>query len=187
MTETAASPPTRATTLIGIAIPTLRELRAGTLSSSAANAGGIDGVDALRAAGYAGGEAVYDAFEQWLAEEQEAGAANRAAPELTLQEFGEQTARYFHAAGWGRVDFNATHEEGVASLTMDQCWEADADGSEPTPSCHVTTGMLAAFFGRLAGYPVSVMEIECCSSGADRCRFLLGNSEVMAFKWEQLR
>jgi len=188
MTETPSSPPTRATTLIGIAIPTLRELRAGTLSGNAVSAGvGTDGVDALRAAGYAGGEAVYDAFEQWLAEGQGAGATNRVAPELTLPEFGEQAARYFHAAGWGRVDFNATREEGVASLTMDQCWEADAEGSEPAPSCHVTTGMLAAFFGRLAGYPVSVMEIECCSSGAARCRFLLGNSEVMAFKWEQLR
>jgi len=188
MTETAANPPTRAITLIGIAIPTLRELRAGTLSSHAAGPGSeTNGVDALRAAGYAGGDAVYDAFEQWLAEGQGSGAPNRAAPELTLQEFGEQAARYFHAAGWGRVEFNAAHEEGVASLTMDQCWEADTGRSEPAPSCHVTTGMLAAFFGRLAGYPVSVMEIECCSSGAERCRFLLGNAEVMAFKWEQLR
>jgi hypothetical protein len=31
------------------------------------------------------------------------------------------------------------------------------------------------------------METECRSANADRCRFLLGNSEVMAYKWEELR
>lgn len=171
--------------LIGIAIPTLKELRAGTLS---AHAESPDGVDALRAAGYAGGDAVYDAFEQWLAE---AGAAsnpaNRSALDLSLPEFGERAAQYFQAAGWGQVQFDTDHEQGVASLTMEHCWEADSGRGESAPSCHVTTGMLAAFFGRLAGYPVSVMEIDCCSTGAEKCRFLFGNSEVMAFKWEQLR
>jgi hypothetical protein len=48
-------------------------------------------------------------------------------------------------------------------------------------------GMLASFFGKLAGYPVSVMETECRSAGGDQCRFLLGNSEVMAYRWEKLR
>ena len=190
MAETAARPASRATQLIGIAIPTLRELRAALLARLAAGPGGdAGGVDALRAAGYAGGEAVYDAFEQWLAEEEGTAANNvsRIAPELTLPEFGERAARYFRAAGWGRVEFHAEQEQGVAKLTMEHCWEADASGAASAPSCHVTTGMLAAFFGRLAGYPVSVMETECCSAGADRCRFLLGNSEVMAFKWEQMR
>jgi len=186
MAESAANPATRATMLIGIAIPTLRELRAGLL---AAHGGGPDGVDALRAAGYSGGDTVYDAFEQWLAEgaNADSNSTNRSAGELTLQEFGDKAARYFHAAGWGLVDFNPEHEDGVASLAMEHCWESDSAGGESAPSCHVTTGMLAAFFGRLAGYPVSVMEIECCSTGAERCRFLLGNADVMAFKWEQLR
>ena len=190
MAETAARPASRATQLIGIAIPTLRELRAAMLSCLAAGPGGdADGVNALRAAGYAGGEAVYDAFEQWLAEEESpaANAVSRTAPELTLQEFGERAARYFHAAGWGLVEFDSEQEEGVATLAMGHCWEADSAAPETAPSCHMTTGMLAAFFGRLAGYPVSVMETECCSAGAERCRFLLGNTEVMAFKWEQLR
>lgn len=189
MTDTAPNPAIRATHLIGIAIPTLRELRAATLFSNARGPDeNTDGVDALRVAGYAGGDAVYDAFEQWLAEESTApGSAGRTAPDLTLQEFGEQAARYFHAAGWGSVEFNAEHDEGVASLWVEHCWEADPQQPESAPSCHVTTGMLASFFGRLAGYPVSVMEIECSSSGAERCRFLLGNSEVMAHKWEQLR
>jgi predicted hydrocarbon binding protein len=190
MAETAARPASRATQLIGIAIPTLRELRAVMLSCLAAVPGGdAEGVDALQAAGYAGGEAVYDAFEQWLTEEESpaANAVSPTAPELTLQEFGERAARYFQAAGWGLVEFDFDQGEGVATLAMGHCWEADSAAPETAPSCHITTGMLAAFFGRLAGYPVSVMETECCSAGAERCRFLLGNSEVMAFKWEELR
>ena len=173
--------------LIGMAIPTLRELRGATLAClSSGPAGEADAVDALREAGYAGGQAVYDAFAQWLAED--GGGTDSASPsDLTLEEFGERASRYFGAAGWGRVEFDSHREEGVASLAMESCWEANRDAGDEQPSCHVTTGMLAAFFGRLAGYPVAVMEAECCSAGAEKCRFLLGNSEVMTFKWEQLR
>jgi len=187
MAESAASQ------LIGIAIPTLRELRAATLASlSAGPSGEADAVGALREAGYAGGEAIYEAFEQWLGEA-ESGASSadrRSAPDLTVEEFGQQAVGYFRAAGWGLVQFDSQEEDGVARLTIENCWEADsggAAGGHSTPSCHVTTGMLAAFFGRLAGYPVAVLEAECRSAGADRCRFLLGNSEVMTFRWEQLR
>lgn len=170
--------------LIGIAIPTLRELRAATLACiSAGPAGEADAVDALREAGFAGGPAVYEAFEQWLGE---TGGSEQAA-ELTIEDFGDRAARYFRDAGWGRVDFDATTEEGVASISMEDCWEVDRTTGGALPSCHITTGMLASFFGKLAGYPVAVMETECCSASGERCRFLLGNSEVMAFKWEKLR
>lgn len=178
MTDTAARQ------LIGIAIPTLRELRAATLACiSAGPAGEADAVDALREAGFAGGPAVYEAFEQWLGESE----GSQHAPELTVEEFGDRAARYFRAAGWGRVDFDSEIEEGVASISMEDCWEADQTAGGSSPSCHITTGMLASFFGKLAGYPVAVMETECRSANADRCRFLLGNSEVMAFKWDALR
>jgi predicted hydrocarbon binding protein len=85
------------------------------------------------------------------------------------------------------VDFDSEIEEGVASISMDDCWEADQTAGGSSPSCHITTGMLASFFGKLAGYPVAVMESECRSAKGHRCRFLLGNAEVMAFKWEALR
>jgi hypothetical protein len=32
-----------------------------------------------------------------------------------------------------------------------------------------------------------VLETECCSVGADRCRFVMGNAEIMTWKWETLR
>lgn len=179
---------TAATQLIGIAIPTLRELRATTLSCLSSDASGdADAVDALREAGFAGGRAVYDAFEQWLTEASGDEDIRRTATELPLTEFGDRAAAYFRAAGWGNVEFDAGEGDGVASVVIDDCWEADQHGQAAAPSCHVTTGMLAAFFGQLAGYPVAVMEAECCSTGADRCRFLLGNSEVMASRWEALR
>jgi len=168
--------------LIGIAIPTLRELRGATLASlSARPSGEADAVDALREAGYAGGETVYEAFEQWLLE-----LESSAAPDLTLEEFGARAAEYFRAAGWGLVDFDSRVNDGIATLTIAECWEVDTSSTAAGPSCHVTTGMLAAFFGRLAGYPVSVMETECSSAGAHRCSFLLGNSEVMTFRWAEL-
>ena len=165
--------------LIGIAIPTIKELRAATL------AGGIDAVDALREAGFAGGPAVYDAFEQWLSET--AAESPNSASELTIDEFGDRAARYFRDAGWGKVEFETMEDEGLASLSMDDCWESDPHGIDAEPSCHITTGMLAAFFGKLAGYPVAVMETECRSANGEKCRFLLGNSAIMTYQWEKIR
>ena len=175
--------------LIGIAIPTLRELRAATLACiSAGSAGETEAVAALREAGFAGGPAVYEAFEQWLAESDgTAPGSARHAEDLTIHEFGDRAARYFRDAGWGRVHFDAEKEESVASISMEDCWEADRTAGEAQPSCHITTGMLASFFGKLAGFPVAVMETECRSANAEHCRFLLGNSDVMAVKWEELR
>ena len=173
--------------LIGIAIPTLKQLRAATLACiSASPAGESDAVDALREAGFAGGPAVYDAFEQWLSEST-ASAEPHAASELTIEEFGDRAAQYFRDAGWGVVEFETMEDEGVAGLSMDNCWESDPHGIDAEPSCHITTGMLAAFFGKLAGYPVAVMETECRSASGDKCRFLLGNSEIMTYQWEKIR
>ena len=46
--------------------------------------------------------------------------------------------------------------------------------------------MFADFFGRVAGAPLAVMEVECRSAGADRCRFLLGSTDVMQAVYEQM-
>ena len=160
--------------LVGVAIPTLRELRAAVLQSNDPDAA----VNALREAGYAGGEAVHAAFEQWLAE---SGAASETG-ELTLDDFGERATKFFRDAGWGDLRFSPDENEGVAVLDIESCWEADdsAEGS----GCQITTGALASFFGRIAGYPVSVMETDCSSDG--RCQFMLGNAETMQYQWEQL-
>jgi predicted hydrocarbon binding protein len=174
--------------MIGIALPTLRELRGATLASLASRGGGeADAVDTLREAGYAGGETVFSAFEAWLRESSADARQPENVAELTLDDFAATARRFFHDAGWGEIALTPNDDDGVLELDVRGCWECI--GAEPsgTPACHITTGMLAAFFGKLAGYPVSVLETECCSVGADRCRFVMGNAEVMTWKWESLK
>ncbi|HEX6573353.1 MAG TPA: hypothetical protein VF042_00160 [Gemmatimonadaceae bacterium] len=166
------------TLMVGVAVPTLRELRAAVLSSSDPDAA----VNALREAGYAGGESVHEAFERWLAEAY--GNSDRFdSGELSLSEFGDRTAKFFRDAGWGTVTFSGDDSEGTATVDIEDCWEGPVAGDA---GCQITTGLLAAFFGRVAGYPIAVLETECCSGRSGRCRFLLGNAEVMAAKWEEL-
>lgn len=160
--------------LVGVAIPTLRELRAAVLQSNDPGAA----VNALREAGYAGGEAIHAAFEHWLTE----SGAGPASGELTLEEFGESATKFFRDAGWGSFRFAPDENEGIAVLDIENCWEA-GDSAEGG-GCQITTGVLASFFGRIAGYPVSVMETDCSSDG--RCQFMLGNAETMQYQWEQL-
>ena len=172
------------THLVGVAIPTLRQLRTAVLTSTAPDVA----VTALREAGFAGGEAVYSAFEDWLAQSGaiSAPAGKSDAAELSLEKFGEEATRFFRDAGWGNVTLSKDDEEGVAIVDIASCWEG-ASGSGPVSGCHITTGLLAAFFGQVAGYPVAVLETECCEGDGSRCRFLMGNAEVMNYKWEQMQ
>lgn len=197
-------PQTLTPRLIGIAIPTLRELRAGMLSSASASDSGADAVRSLREAGYAGGDAIFDAFEQWLGEvspdsvtgsgepdTQSGGVADNVAGsragDLALEEFGERASLFFSDAGWGEMTFTGREDEGVAEVAIVDCWESDGEAGGAMPGCHLTTGMLAAFFGRIAGYPVAVLETECRGGGESRCCFAMGNADVMNYEWERHR
>ncbi len=170
------------TRLVGVAVPTLLELRSAVLASAEAEAA----VNSLREAGFAGGESVHAAFQQWLTESSDDAAGGESDPaELPLDEFGDRAATFFHDAGWGDVSLSHDDDEGVAILDIVNCWEGG--GSAAGQGCHITTGLLAAFFGRIAGYPVAVLESECCEGGSSRCRFLMGNAEVMNRKWESMQ
>ena len=160
--------------LVGVSVPTLASMRSTIMQSQDPESA----VNALREAGYVGGEGVYDAFEQWLAETgQTSGSAD-----MGLKEFGDRIEEFFRNSGWGETTFSHDESEGIAIVDIDGCWEMA--GSNEGDGCHVTTGMLAAFFGRVAGYPVSVMETECSEGG--HCKFVLGNDEVMQSRWEAL-
>lgn len=188
-------PETLTPRLIGVGIATLRELRAGVLSSASASDAGADAVRLLREAGYAGGDAIFEAFEQWLAEvgpdsrsgEAETDASGTGASDLSLAGFGERASRFFRDAGWGEVTFTGREDDGVAEVGIVDCWESSGEAEGTMPGCHVTTGMLAAFFGRVAGYPVAVLETECRGSGGSRCCFAMGNADVMNYEWEKLQ
>jgi hypothetical protein len=32
-----------------------------------------------------------------------------------------------------------------------------------------------------------VLETECCDGDGSRCRFLLGNADVMSYKWQEMQ
>src|SRR4051812_39659591 len=103
------------TMLVGIALPTLRELRSRILSSNQPE----DAVSALREAGYAGGESVYAAFEQWLGETR---GSHTDAGDLTLDEFGNASSNFFRDAGWGDVTFSHEDDDDVATISIEGCW-----------------------------------------------------------------
>ena len=64
--------------------------------------------------------------------------------------------------------------------------EADPGSALGHPGCHLSTGMLADFFGRIADHTLAVLEVECRSAGAPRCRFLIGNAEVMEHVYDEM-
>ena len=134
----------------------------------------------LQEAGYAGGETIFASFRDWL---RDRGAV--AAEELAVDEFERRASEYFHDAGWGSLRIGSLGEA-VATLDSEDWGEADPAGALDHPGCHLTTGMFADFFGRVADVPLAVLEVECRSMGAPRCRFLLGNSEVMNHIYEQM-
>ena len=133
--------------LVGVAVPTLRQLRSTILTS----ADSASAVAALREAGYAGGDSIYSAFERWLAESAAAEGAD--AGDLQLSEFGARASEFFRDAGWGNVEFSHDEDDGVAMIDITHCWEGSGAQSDEDPGCHLTTGMLASFFGMIAGYP----------------------------------
>ena len=142
----------------------------------------------LQEAGYAGGESIFSAFRTWLQARGDSGASGTAAePEdLEVEAFQHRVAEFFKEAGWGTLRIG-TLRDAVATIDCDEWGEADAQGEAlDQPGCHLSTGLVADFFGRIADQPLAVLEVECRSMGYERCRFLLGNAEVMEHVYEEL-
>jgi len=169
------------------------QLRAGVMSHAESDDEDYDAVGLLRNAGYAGGDSIFAAFEKWVRDPGRIAAAPAGdgaeafAGDLALTEFGARASGFFREAGWGDVSFSSAEDEGAAVVDIVNCWEGAAAAGETVPGCHVTTGMLAGFFGRIAGYPIAVLETECCATGSPRCRFMMGTAEVMNYTWEAMR
>jgi predicted hydrocarbon binding protein len=127
----------------------------------------------LQEAGYAGGGALFEAFRGWLS------ARGAGAPDtLPLDEFQRLAGEFFRDTGWGSLTVGSLHDA-VATIDSADWGEATPDAGLEHPFCHLSAGMFADFFGRVADAPLAVMEVECRSAGAERCRFLLGSTEVM--------
>jgi predicted hydrocarbon binding protein len=153
----------------------LLSLRAALLRSGDANA-----AVTLQEAGYAGGTALFESFKNWLADR-----THVAVQDLPVDAFEHRASEYFSEAGWGTL-YVGTIDEVVATLDSPDWGECDQNLGAQQPSCHLTTGMFADLFGRLAGAPVAVLEVECRSAGQERCRFLVGSPEVMDAVYEEM-
>lgn len=163
------------TGMLAITRDALTALRAALLRDTGASAAGY-----LQEAGYAGGGALFEAFRSWLA------SRGIGAPEsLTVDAFQREAAEFFRRTGWGSLHVGALHET-VATLDSEDWGEAAPESGAEQPSCHLSAGMFADFFGRLANAPLAVMEVECRSAGGNRCRFLLGSTEVMQRVYEEM-
>lgn len=133
---------------------------------------GPNAAAALQEAGFAGGQPLYDAFGHWLS------SRGLGAPEtLPATEFGLRATEFFGEMGWGSIELGAL--DSVATLDSPDWAESDPAAPLDFPGCYYTAGVMADFFGRLAGEQLAVMEVECRSAGASRCRWLVGSGEVM--------
>lgn len=144
-----------------------------TLRAALLRDGGPDAAIYLQEAGYAGGDAMWAAFKRWLSERSEIPAES-----LDVDTFEQRATEFFRDAGWGSLAVGSIGDV-VATLDSPDWGEADPDSGMDQPCCHLSTGMFADLFGRVAGAPVAVFEVECRSTGASRCRFLIGSPEVM--------
>jgi predicted hydrocarbon binding protein len=134
----------------------------------------------LQEAGYAGGGALHQAFTDWC------GTRGLTAPEaMPPQLFGERAAEFFGDLGWGTVTVGTLHDS-VATLDSPNWAESDPASAMQYPGCYLSAGMLADFFGRIAGNQLVAMEVECRSMGSDRCRFLLGSAETMQHLYDAI-
>lgn len=144
---------------------------------------GADGEHRMREAGHAGGQELYDRFAAWRAARGDPSPADSA-----LGDFADALTAFTADEGWGTLRLSweeeAREAPGAVALEADGWFEARVAGSSPYPACHYTTGLLAGFFGRLAGASLAVLETACAASGAPACRFLVGAPGALARVYE---
>ena len=156
------------TGLVGVTRDALVTLRAVLFRDAGANAAAY-----LQEAGYAGGNGLFVAFRSWCA------ARLIDAPEsMDAAEFQARAAEFFGELGWGAITVGTLYD---SVLTIDSTdWaESDPASAMQYPGCYLSAGLLAEFFGRVAGAQLVVMEVECRSMGSGRCRFLVGSAETI--------
>ncbi|MHB0961912.1 MAG: V4R domain-containing protein [Gemmatimonadaceae bacterium] len=133
----------------------------------------------LQEAGYAGGDAIFTSFREWLA------ARGGNAEGVGFAEFRGLAAEFFRDTGWGTLEIGTLNDV-VITLDSGDWAEADPTLNVGFPACYYSMGLLADFFGRMAEAPLACYEVECRSNGAARCRFLLGSAEVIGQVYQRM-
>lgn len=135
----------------------------------------------LQEAGFAGGEDLFAEFAEWLL-----GTRGVERPgDLDARYLGEVLGEFFAEHGWGTMTV-APLGEAILALDAPDWAEAEDEGRSEFPTCHLSSGLLADFVGRLAGGLVAVMEVECRSRGDARCRFVAGAPETLAALYDRM-
>ncbi len=140
--------------LVAMTRDSLPALRAALFRDVGPNAAAM-----LQEAGYAGGQAMFDAFSGLARGARSAGTGvarggrfrSRARPSSSATPAGARSS--------------SVRLESVATVDSGDWAEGNPAFPLEFPGCYYTSGVMADFFGRLAGEPVAVMEVECRSMG----------------------
>jgi len=161
--------------MIGMSRDALASLRAVLFRDAGTNAANY-----LYEAGYAGGAGLYEAFTRWCRTRQ------LPVPEaMTAPDFEKRAGEFFAELGWGTVSVSLLHDSALA-LDSSNWAEADPASAMQFPGCYFTTGMLTQFFARVGGEQLTVMEVECRSMGAERCRFIAASAETVQHVYDAM-
>ena len=161
--------------MIGVSRDAIAALRTVLFRDAGANAANY-----LFEAGYAGGGTLHEAFTRWCRTRQ------LPVPDaMTAPDFERRADEFFTELGWGTVRVSILHD---AALALDSAnWaEADPSSAMQYPGCYFTTGTLTQFFARVGTDPLTVMEVECRSMGAERCRFIVASAETVQHVYDAM-
>lgn len=150
------------------------------LRSALERALGVQAAPLLQEAGFASGEALSDTLQHWV----QANYLVDRPQELDAEFLGEALSGFFADQGWGTLTLGKL---GDSVITVDAPeWAESTPGSGQYPSCHVSAGLLADVFSRLANGQFAAMEVECRSRSDSRCRFLLAAPETLTLVYERM-
>ena len=150
------------------------------LRSALERALGVQAAPLLQEAGFASGEALSDTLQHWV----QANYLVDRPQELDAEFLGEALSGFFADQGWGALTLGKL---GDSVITVDAPeWAESTPGSGQYPSCHVSAGLLADVFSRLANGQFAAMEVECRSRSDSRCRFLLAAPETLTLVYERM-
>jgi len=157
---------------LALPVPSLAAMRA----ALEAECGPDAAARALRAAGFAAGNALYAAL-----------SSNEGQPldEMNADLFWKRLVLLFSNRGWGTFSLSQLHP-GIGALDSSNWVEAVPESGAERPSCHFSTGLLANLLGSAAGAEVAVLELECRSKGDGRCRFAFGAPEIMGAVYQYM-
>ena len=138
---------------------------------------------ALRAAGYAAGDALFTALTQPFGGD--GGSDGSSLADVNAATFWRRMSQMFSTRGWGTLTHAHVHP-GVGTFETSN-WVEPMPDTAARPSCFFTTGLLANLLGHAADSEIAVLEVECRSRGDAQCRFLFGAPPTLEALYQRLR